>query len=56
MLLDPSPTKEFLDNKGDVEKLNFTFILIPEWWKDHNYYEHFPFVKNALKPVTPTIY
>ena len=51
MLLDPSPTKEFLDNKGDVEKLNFTFILIPEWWKDHNYYEHFPFVKNALKPV-----
>ena len=51
MLLDPSPTKEFLDNKGDVEKLNFTFILIPEWWKDNNYYEHFPFVKNALKPV-----
>ena len=51
MLLDPSPSKEFLDNKGNVEKLNFTFILIPEWWKDDNYYEHFPFVKNALKPV-----
>ena len=51
ILLEPSPTKEFLDNKGNVEKLNLNFILIPEWWKDQNYSEHFPFVKNALKPV-----
>ena len=51
MLLDPSPNKEFLDNKGNIEKLNFCFILIPEWWKDNDYYEHFEFVKNALKPV-----
>ena len=51
ILLDPSPSKEFLDNTGKVKKLNFNFVLIPEWWKDDNYYEHFDFVKNALKPV-----
>lgn len=49
ILFEPSPSKEFLDNKGNNEKLNFTFILIPEWWHDNDYYEHFPFVKNALK-------
>ena len=48
MLLEPNPSKEFLDNKGNNEKLNFTFILIPDWWHDNDYYEHFPAVKNAL--------
>jgi hypothetical protein len=51
ILLSPTPDLEFLNNGGEIDKCNLTLVLIPQWWRDNNYYEHLEFVKNALKPV-----